>query len=120
LHPRESATATTYGPILSRENRTPVVPPSQTLIEFADQIASIGKGLVLDTLCAYRRNAVELVAQGCTVVGMTKTEDVSWPSNRSRLRVSRSGQLPVLACEKFPPSAPSKELNMAIRGFEGT
>jgi SAM-dependent methyltransferase len=46
------------------------ISPSKSLLRFADQIASNGKGLVLDAPCGYGRNAVALAARGCAVVGV--------------------------------------------------
>lgn len=44
--------------------------PSKTLSRFAEQIASCGKGPVLDAPCGYGRNALALAARGCTVIGV--------------------------------------------------
>ncbi len=46
------------------------VSPSKTLLRFADQVASFGRGTVLDASCGYGRNAVALAARGCTVVAV--------------------------------------------------
>jgi SAM-dependent methyltransferase len=46
------------------------ISPSKTLVKFADQIASFGKGPVVDAPCGYGRNAVALAARGCTVVAV--------------------------------------------------
>jgi SAM-dependent methyltransferase len=48
------------------------VSPSKTLVKFADQIASFGKGPVVDAPCGYGRNAVALAARGCTVVAIDR------------------------------------------------
>jgi SAM-dependent methyltransferase len=46
--------------------------PSKLLVRFAGQIASFGKGLVVDAPCGYGRNAVVLAARGCTVIAIDK------------------------------------------------
>jgi SAM-dependent methyltransferase len=46
------------------------ISPSKTLVKFADQIASFGKGPVVDAPCGYGRNAVALAARGCTVLAV--------------------------------------------------
>lgn len=48
----------------------PLTSPSKNLLRFADQIAAVGKGPVLDAPCGSGRNAVALAARGCTVVGV--------------------------------------------------
>jgi len=48
------------------------VSPSKTLVKFAAQIASLGKGPVLDAACGSGRNAVALAAHGCTVVAIDR------------------------------------------------
>jgi SAM-dependent methyltransferase len=48
----------------------PPISPSKTLVKLADQIASSGKGPVVDAPCGYGRNAVALAARGCTVVAV--------------------------------------------------
>jgi SAM-dependent methyltransferase len=46
------------------------ISPSKTLLRFADQVESFGRGTVLDAPCGYGRNAVALAARGCTVVAV--------------------------------------------------
>lgn len=46
------------------------ISPSKTLVKFADQIASFGKGPLVDAPCGYGRNAVAMAARGCTVVAV--------------------------------------------------
>jgi SAM-dependent methyltransferase len=46
------------------------ISPSKTLLRFSSEIASSGKGLVLDAPCGYGRNAVALAALGCRVVAV--------------------------------------------------
>lgn len=48
------------------------VSPSKTLVKFAAQIASLGKGPVLDAPCGSGRNAVALAAHGCAVVAIDR------------------------------------------------
>jgi SAM-dependent methyltransferase len=48
------------------------VSPSKTLVKFAVQIASFGKGPVVDAPCGYGRNAVALAARGSTVVAIDR------------------------------------------------
>ena len=47
-----------------------LISPSKTLVRFADQIASFGKGPVLDAPCGSGRNAIALAMRGCTVVAV--------------------------------------------------
>jgi SAM-dependent methyltransferase len=44
--------------------------PSKNLLRFADQIASLGNGPVLDAACGSGRNALALAVRGCTVVAV--------------------------------------------------
>ncbi len=46
------------------------ISPSKTLLKFANRIALLGAGPVLDAPCGYGRNAVALASLGCTVVGV--------------------------------------------------
>jgi SAM-dependent methyltransferase len=46
------------------------ISPSKTLLKFAVEIVSLGKGPVLDAPCGCGRNAVALAARGCTVVAV--------------------------------------------------
>ena len=46
------------------------ISPSKTLLRFANRIAILGTGPVLDAPCGYGRNAVALASLGCTVVGI--------------------------------------------------
>ncbi len=46
------------------------ISPSKTLLRFADRIALLGRGLVLDAPCGYGRNAVALASLGCSVIAI--------------------------------------------------
>ena len=46
------------------------ISPSKTLIGFADQIASLNKGPIVDAPCGYGRNAFAFAARGCTVIAI--------------------------------------------------
>lgn len=66
------------------------VSPSKTLVKFADQIASLGEGPIIDAPCGYGRNAVELAAHGCTVIAIDIDQQIL--SILDRLKASYVGE----------------------------
>jgi hypothetical protein len=62
------------------------ISPSKTLFRFADQIASFGKGSVLDASCGYGRNAVALQCEVAWLLGLIGTTNGLCPWSGSRPR----------------------------------
>jgi SAM-dependent methyltransferase len=76
------------------------VSPSKTLLRFAREIASSGKGLVLDAPCGYGRNAVALAALGCKVVAVD--------NDRRRLAILEQTKIAYIADSPFREASSGK------------
>jgi SAM-dependent methyltransferase len=78
------------------------ISPSKALLRFSSEIASSGKGLVLDAPCGYGRNAVALAALGCTVIGVDH--------DRKRLAILEQTKTAYIAANAPPNITPGRIL----------
>jgi predicted RNA methylase len=67
------------------------ISPSKTLLKFANRIAILGTGPVLDAPCGYGRNAVALASLGCSVIAID--------NNPKRLRALEQSKASYIARE---------------------
>jgi len=87
----------------------PSISPSKTLLRFADRIAKLSTGPVLDAPCGYGRNALALASLGCNIVGvdndlgrLSALEQSKGPYISNDLLMGERGQITTICAELMP------------------